>query len=741
MWKIIMGLVLTLALLAGLTGGLGSVPVEAASLDGWGQRVPLTLDQTRIDSNLSNFPVLIHLSERSGINGANLTAVFNELGSDANRKKIAVTTADGLTECYVEIEKWDTASREAVLWVKVPVVSGSVDTQLYLYYDRDRADNTARVGDVGSAVARNVWDNGYKLVQHLGESGSGSSSDYRDSTVNGHHGCGGAGNASGVPTRVAGKIGDAQRFDGVNDYIQISDHNDFSVTTTGELTISFWLSPGASNMPTSSGGYIHFLGKGEPGKHEWAFRIYDLSYRDRPQSISFYHWNLSGGQGSGSRWDHAPIPNNDWVYVTGRFGRVGSYDIYEFGNGVVVDRDNQSDFGVKPANGSAPLRLGTREKTTWLLGRLDEFRVSNVARSDAWIKASYYAEGDQLVRFGSVETISNPGTGLNTNPTSTPTPTPTPNPVGNTFGLNSGNYTYTQHAGAIQAMRFCNTAGSGTLTKLELLVADTTPAGKVRLGVYDDNKGKPGIRLLDAGEAPVTNGWVAISGLNLPVTAGYYYWLVYSLQQANDIRYQSSQPAGSHHWADGVTTYGPLPVFYPITNQTGFNSNQYVMRATVIPNQNGGTSGYFGLNSGNSTWDRGSGTLDVMRFKNTAGSGLLTRLELLLNDATPQGKVKMGVYADNKGKPGIRLLDAGEVPVTNGWVAISGLNLPVAAGQYYWLGFELQGANIVRYQTGQAAGSHCWINQKYGTLPVSFPSSGFSSNSSPYVMRAFVNAW
>jgi hypothetical protein len=335
MRKTIVGLVLVLALLACLGGSLGAVPVEAASLSGWGQRIAVTIDQTRIDSNLSDFPVLIHLSGDSGINGADVRGIFTELGSDANRKRIAVTSGDGVTECYVEIEKWDTANKEAVLWVKVPAVSSSVDTRLYLYYDREHEENTGRVGDSGSAAGENVWNSEFKVVQHLGESGEGSSSDYKDSTGNGHDGSGGSGSASGVPEKAAGKIGDSQRFDGYNDYIEIVDSDDFSVPTTGELTISFWLSPGAANMPTSGGQYVHFLGKGEyPDQMEWAFRIYDLSYYDRPQSITIYHWNPTGGQGSGSRWDHEPIATNDWVYITGRFGRVGSYDIYNFANGV-----------------------------------------------------------------------------------------------------------------------------------------------------------------------------------------------------------------------------------------------------------------------------------------------------------------------------------------------------------------------------------------------------------------------
>gem|GEM_PF-3980545 len=55
--------------------------------------------------------------------------------------------------------------------------------------------------------------------------------------------------------------------------------------------------------------------------------------------------------------------------------------------------------------------------------------------------------------------------------------------------------------------------------------------------------------------------------------------------------------------------------------------------------------------------------------------GKLTKLEPFFSDVTPNGKVRLGVYADKSGKPGALLLDAGEVTVTNSWVSISGLNL------------------------------------------------------------------
>jgi hypothetical protein len=165
------------------------------------------------------------------------------------------------------------------------------------------------------------------------------------------------------------------------------------------------------------------------------------------------------------------------------------------------------------------------------------------------------------------------------NPTPTPTPTPTPEPDSDTFGLNTGNNSFNQFADALQAMRFQNTTGNGTLTQLDLLVDETSPSGNVRLGVYADNNGQPGSLILDAGETAVTRGWVSISNLNLPVTSGSYYWLAFNLQNDNSISYQSGQPTNSHYRINGQA-YGSLPANFSSSTLT--NTNQYVMQATVI---------------------------------------------------------------------------------------------------------------------------------------------------------------
>jgi hypothetical protein len=403
MKKVVIRLILALAIVVSLGGLVGGMKASAAGLAGWANQVTLTIDHTKIDSTLANFPVMVNLSAASGTNAANLSQVFTTLGSDANRKKIAVTAADGVTQCNVEIEKWDTASQQAVLWVKVPEVSNLADTVLFLNYDVNQADNTAFVGDTGEAAAQVVWDGSYKDVMHLGESSTGTAGEDRDSTSNGHNGTGGGGNPAAAPAKTAGRIGDGQSFGGNGQFITVPDCDDFSISTTGQLTISFWLSPSAQ-IQAGAANYIHYIGKGGKGNYEWAFRLYDSDYSARPQSLSLYTWNLAGGLGSGARWDHADIPNGSWVYVTGIFAPStvhGNTELYANGTlATSIGNTAYAGYGIQPTNGTDPLWLGTRGGDTGFLnGRLDEFRVSNVVRSDAWIKADYYTQSDGLVSY------------------------------------------------------------------------------------------------------------------------------------------------------------------------------------------------------------------------------------------------------------------------------------------------------------------------------------------------------
>jgi hypothetical protein len=44
----------------------------------WDNRIEITIDQNDVDAPLSDFPILVHLSDSSGRNGDNVTFIFDE---------------------------------------------------------------------------------------------------------------------------------------------------------------------------------------------------------------------------------------------------------------------------------------------------------------------------------------------------------------------------------------------------------------------------------------------------------------------------------------------------------------------------------------------------------------------------------------------------------------------------------------------------------------------------------------
>lgn len=387
------------------------------------KRLQLTIDASKIDAALTDFPILVRLSSAAGAGAADVTDVFTELQNDANRTRIAFSTPGG-TPLDAEIERWSTSARQAAIWVKIPAISATTDTVFYLDYGKRAADNTGHVGDVGSAPARRVWSNGFVAVYHFAESGTGTKGEYKDSTSHRIDATGGAGSASAAPGRTTGKIGYCPDFDGSNDFIEIPDHDGFSQPTTGALSIGFWFARDVLSYPGRD--YIRYIGKGIAGQkglhgannHEWTFNIYDddiAPFPSRRQRRSFYMCDYESGQCAGDYaqpgWQpYGPIPyygKRTWTYYVGQADKTY---VYAYNNAVLgharVNYRTYGDNNITPHNENAPVRLGTRDTPSSsgiLDGRIDEFRVSGVFRSAAWIKADYEAQRDNLIDFRPVK--------------------------------------------------------------------------------------------------------------------------------------------------------------------------------------------------------------------------------------------------------------------------------------------------------------------------------------------------
>jgi len=147
-------------------------------------------------------------------------------------------------------------------------------------------------------------------------------------------------------------------------------------------------------------------------------------------------------------------------------------------------------------------------------------------------------------------------------------------------------------------------------------------------------------------------------------------------------------------------------------------------------------SDYFGLSAGDNDDAAGANVIGVLRFQNNVGDGDITALELYTPDSSPTGDVRLGMYEDNAGAPGSLIFDAGATAVVNGWCVIAALSQAVTSGTWYWLAYNLESSNIVRYQSGSPASSHQWDGYAYGALPATLSPDGYNDNQ--YVMRAYV---
>jgi hypothetical protein len=354
-----------------VTCGIG-ISVQGQALSGFDKRISLTIDHTKLSSTLTDFPLLIKLSTSSGVSAQDISAIFTELG--ANSKKIAVTTSNN-TQCYVEIERWDNANNLAILWAKIPSISHETDTTLYLYYDSTASDNTTYVGDTDSEVAENVWDSNYKGVFHFN-----SETTIKDSTSNDNDG-----SITGTLSLSDGQIGKAVSI-GANEYITLTD----TITLTDYTwTISYWLKEGALGFNCIVGSdtnYHHFI------------RNTNVVAQAIVQAMSDTT-NQKNYRGNYTR-------DTDWHYYTVR--RTAS------GNNVKIFADGQETTYSESTMADQDLtldyigRFNTTEgySSNRTEGLLEELRVSNSARSDAWLIADYNSQNDSLITYSSEQSLA-----------------------------------------------------------------------------------------------------------------------------------------------------------------------------------------------------------------------------------------------------------------------------------------------------------------------------------------------
>lgn len=223
----------------------------------------------------------------------------------------------------------------------------------------------------------------------LGNPASGVETDLSGSGLEGSYG--------GVPATAVLPNGDtAADFDGATQYFEVADADELSPATTGVLTIEAWMRPDTLDFANDEGaGYVHWMGKGTAGAHEYVSRMYsDPNTANRGNRISGYLFNASGGLGAGSYFQDEVVAGQ-WIHYVLVINYSAQDATYPHGytkiyrDGVLRDQDDLSISGtvIVPERGNAPFRVATRD-----FGSYFEGAVGKVAFFDSELSATDIGE-------------------------------------------------------------------------------------------------------------------------------------------------------------------------------------------------------------------------------------------------------------------------------------------------------------------------------------------------------------
>ncbi len=314
----------------------------------WSQRKAITIQRSKVPSTQTNFPVLVDITDSS-----------LQANAQSNGNDILFTSGDGTTKLSHEIELYTSATGRLTAWVKVPTLSSTQDTVIYMYY------GNASAADQSNASA--VWDSSFKGVWHLKD---GTTLTANDSTSNANNGT-----LVNTPTATAGQVDGAANFvSGSSQNITVSAISSLGSASTAVL--SGWIKRTASS---------DVIAVGEDGGKGKRFSI-----RTATGNINFYAEGTSGVDQFGTfalndtSWHHV-VMVYDGTQSTNATRLVGYVDgvvrTLSFTNGTIpatLFTANTFYFGRSP---------GTFDYSN---GSADEVRLTTGAtRSADWVTTEY----------------------------------------------------------------------------------------------------------------------------------------------------------------------------------------------------------------------------------------------------------------------------------------------------------------------------------------------------------------
>jgi len=354
---------------------------SSGTMNAWSRAARITFPGYTAGETLTDFPVLVALD------GIRVPGFSHAQLAFANAADLRFTDATGTTILSHEIDTWN-PSGTSYVWVKLPSLSPSAS--IIAFWGNPTAPGTPPAYTINGST----WSNGYIGVFHLRE-------------TSGQHLGSSAGNA---PTRsvsatnqgsATGIVGSASSFNGTNNFVNLPDLG-HQAQTTVEAWVNLAASPGSS-------------GSGIVSSDAWASGIVHF------KALS----NRSASAGANS---NGTVTSAADALPPGSFTHV-AYSVAGSGNNALALYQNGSLVGTArghTTNNLGNLHIAREFNGRYLNGTVDEVRISNTARSAAWMQATHDTIRNPLtfVRATNVSTLA-PGTAsaLSTRPATNVTTT------------------------------------------------------------------------------------------------------------------------------------------------------------------------------------------------------------------------------------------------------------------------------------------------------------------------------
>lgn len=327
-------------------------PAAAAATNGYAYRRTITVDHSKVpNTDRSDFPMLI-----SGTYSYLATTANGGQVQNANGYDVIFTSDSGCTgKLNHEVETYNASSGAVNYWVKVPTVSHTTDTVLYMCYG-DSEISSSQENKTG------VWDASKVGVWHLPDGAVLGLNDSTSAALN---------LTNHSLAAAAGAVGGGASANGSSQYAARAANANFN---TDDYTVEAWIKRNGSGPFNQNAIIAHtpILSAG----HYYVY-VDDTSGK-LTMDIPYVKGNLFFGATvmSTGVWYHVAVTksgNNYVAYVNGQ------------PDATVTDAATPTKAGDLTAASFQDTLYGGR----YCNGTLDELRVSGTARSGDWIKSEY----------------------------------------------------------------------------------------------------------------------------------------------------------------------------------------------------------------------------------------------------------------------------------------------------------------------------------------------------------------